>query len=138
MAGISNIRDSYTGLNYADQRYYASSYGRFNTPDPYQSGSGSGIPADPDTWNKYTYVSGDPVNLRDLNGTCAEDTDTSVNVCDTPDETDADVAVGPRQVQTAIPAVTAPGGQGSASCFLGLARARCAEHCQELERYPTV
>ena len=28
-------RDSYTGLDYADQRYYASTYGRFNTPDPY-------------------------------------------------------------------------------------------------------
>ena len=28
-------RDSYTGFDYADQRYYASSYGRFNTADQY-------------------------------------------------------------------------------------------------------
>ena len=27
-------RDSYTGFDYADQRFYASTYGRFNTPDP--------------------------------------------------------------------------------------------------------
>jgi hypothetical protein len=50
-----------------------------------------------------------------------------VNVCDTPDETDADVAIGPRQVQTAIPAFAAPGTQGSASYFLALARARAAQ-----------
>jgi RHS repeat-associated protein len=37
-------RDSYTGLDYADQRFYASTYGRFNTPDPYQA---SGGPNDP-------------------------------------------------------------------------------------------
>ena len=27
-------RDSYTGLDYANQRYFASTYGRFNTPRP--------------------------------------------------------------------------------------------------------
>jgi RHS repeat-associated protein len=37
-------RDAATGLDYADQRYYASSYGRFNTADQYQ---GSGRPSDP-------------------------------------------------------------------------------------------
>ncbi len=30
-------RDFYTGLDYADQRFYASTYGRFNTPDPYMA-----------------------------------------------------------------------------------------------------
>jgi hypothetical protein len=30
-------RDSFTGLDYADQRFYASSYGRFNSPDPYRA-----------------------------------------------------------------------------------------------------
>lgn len=34
-------RDSYTGLDYADQRFYASTYGRFNTPDPYVAASAS-------------------------------------------------------------------------------------------------
>jgi RHS repeat-associated protein len=30
-------RDSFTALDYADQRYYASSYGRFNSADPYMA-----------------------------------------------------------------------------------------------------
>jgi hypothetical protein len=29
-------RDGFTGLDYADQRYYSSVLGRFGTPDPYQ------------------------------------------------------------------------------------------------------
>ena len=61
-------RDGVTGLDYADQRYYASTYGRFNTPDPYKSGSGSGTPSDPASWNKYAYVEGDPINEFDPTG----------------------------------------------------------------------
>jgi RHS repeat-associated protein len=60
-------RDSYTGLDYADQRFYASTYDRFNTPDPYQA---SGGPSDPGSWNRYSYVGGDPVNRLDPGGTC--------------------------------------------------------------------
>src|SRR5205823_5289432 len=48
------------------QRYYASSYGRFNTPDPYQASAG---PADPGSWNRYSYTRGDPVNRFDPQGT---------------------------------------------------------------------
>ncbi len=33
-------RDSYTGIDYADQRYYTSTFGRFNTADPYQASAG--------------------------------------------------------------------------------------------------
>ena len=73
-------RDSYTGFDYADQRFYASSYGRFNTADPYQAKAGL---SNPGSWNRYSYVLGDPINNKDPNGTCAEDTATSVNVCDT-------------------------------------------------------
>ena len=58
-------RDAFTGLDYAEQRYYASSYGRFNTPDPYR---GSGVPNDPGSWNRYSYVAGDPVNRLDPRG----------------------------------------------------------------------
>ena len=58
-------RDSYTGVDYADQRYYTSSYGRFNTPDP---DGGSAKPSKPGSWNRFAYVSGDPVNLRDGRG----------------------------------------------------------------------
>src|ERR1035437_1246496 len=58
-------RDSFTALDYADQRYYASSYGRFNTADPYQASAG---PEDPGTWNRYSYTGGDPVNRNDPQG----------------------------------------------------------------------
>jgi len=51
----------------ADQRYYASSYGRFNAPDPMAN---SASPKDPGTRNLYAYVAGDPVNRGDPHGTC--------------------------------------------------------------------
>ncbi len=54
-----------TGLDYADPRYYAASYGRFNTADQYQASAG---PADPGSWNRYAYVGGDPVNFADPGG----------------------------------------------------------------------
>ena len=63
-----------------DRRYYASTYGRFNTADQYLASAG---PGDPGSWNRYGYVLGDPINNNDPNGTCAQDTATSVNVCDT-------------------------------------------------------
>jgi RHS repeat-associated protein len=61
------LRDS-TGQNqdYADQRYYNSWFGRFNTPDPR-----AGVnPADPVSWNGYAYTGDDPVNRVDPRGTC--------------------------------------------------------------------
>jgi len=62
-------RDSYTGLDYADQRFYASTYGRFNTPDPYMAkAKGANDPSTPLSWNRYAYVLGDPVNARDPQG----------------------------------------------------------------------
>jgi RHS repeat-associated protein len=58
-------RDGSTALDYAQQRYYASTLGRFTTPDPYQA---SGGPADPQSWNRYAYVQNDPVNFNDPSG----------------------------------------------------------------------
>jgi RHS repeat-associated protein len=58
-------RDSFTGLDYADQRMYASSYGRFNTPDRHAA---SGKANSPLSWNRYSYVQGDPINWRDRRG----------------------------------------------------------------------
>ena len=58
-------RDSFTGLDYADQRFYASTYGRFNTADPYRASAGAD---DPGSWNRYAYVQGDPVNYLDPHG----------------------------------------------------------------------
>ncbi len=71
-------RDSVTGLDYANNRYYSNAYGRFMTPDPYHgtSGGGPGNPRDPQSWNRYAYTSGDPVNRLDPTGLLWED------VCD--------------------------------------------------------
>src|SRR5579883_1795254 len=53
-----------SGFDYADQRYYDSWWGRFKSADP-----STGVnPADPGSWNKYAYVSGDPVNFADPSG----------------------------------------------------------------------
>jgi RHS repeat-associated protein len=62
-------RDGATGLDYADQRYYSSTPGRFLTPDPYRATTGSvNNPANPQSWNKYLYVLGDPINYYDPKG----------------------------------------------------------------------
>jgi len=61
-------RDSATGLDYADQRYYASSFGRFMTADPYKASIGGSDPGSPQSWNRYAYVQGDPVNYNDHSG----------------------------------------------------------------------
>ncbi len=58
-------RDATTGLDYADQRYFASQYGRFMTPDPYR---GSAATMTPQTWNRYVYTDSDPVNGTDPSG----------------------------------------------------------------------
>jgi RHS repeat-associated protein len=53
------------GIDYADQRYYQSQYGRFMTADPYKASAGA---ASPGSWNRYAYVEGDPVNFHDQRG----------------------------------------------------------------------
>jgi RHS repeat-associated protein len=59
------FRDSSTGLDYAMNRYYGSNLGRFLTPDPY---GGSAKPDNPQTWNRYSYVTNDPINANDPSG----------------------------------------------------------------------
>jgi len=58
-------RDSFSGFDYARQRYYSSRTGRFLTADPYRASGGAG---DPGSWNRYAYVEGDPVNFGDPSG----------------------------------------------------------------------
>ena len=59
-------RDS-SGLDYANQRYYANAVGRFLTAD-----RGRGVDRkDPGSWNKYAYTGGDPINFNDPPGTNA-------------------------------------------------------------------
>ena len=54
-----------TGLKYAEQRYYSSSLGRFISPDPYEK---SAHLDSPNTWNRYAFVSNDPINKTDPHG----------------------------------------------------------------------
>jgi RHS repeat-associated protein len=74
-------RDSTTGLDYAQRRYYASTLGRFTSSDPYMA---SGQPADPESWNRYAYTRGDPVNRIDSTGRgdCDPNTDDCLTLPD--------------------------------------------------------
>ncbi len=56
-------RDSATGNDYADQRYYTSTLGRFMTPDRVR-----GRATNPQSWDRYAYGSSDPVGLNDPTG----------------------------------------------------------------------
>jgi RHS repeat-associated protein len=58
-------RDSGTGLDYANQRWYSSTYGRFTSADRYKASAG---PNNPGSWNRYAYVTGDPINMVDPKG----------------------------------------------------------------------
>jgi RHS repeat-associated protein len=58
------FRDSSTGLDYAMNRYYGSSMGRFTAPDPSRRFN----PADPLSLNLYSYTGGDPINATDRSG----------------------------------------------------------------------
>jgi RHS repeat-associated protein len=56
-------------LDYATNRYYSSSLGRFLTPDPYSATATSpSDPSSPVSWNRYTYIDGDPANQSDPTG----------------------------------------------------------------------
>jgi len=57
--------DSATQFYYAQNRYYYSKIARFLTPDPYKSGAKF---TSPQSWNRYAYVEGDPVNMYDPAG----------------------------------------------------------------------
>ncbi len=58
-------RDGETGFDYFGARYYAPIPGRFLSPDPLFD---SADPADPQTWNRYSYVFNRPMNSIDPNG----------------------------------------------------------------------
>jgi len=66
-------RDQTLGADYADQRYYAFQptgnwpAGRFLSPDP--GGMRTADASNPQSWNRYSYVYGDPINMFDPTGT---------------------------------------------------------------------
>jgi RHS repeat-associated protein len=61
----SKERDSESGLDYFEARYFSSTQGRFQSVDPANAGASRGSPQ---TWNAYAYVSNNPLNGTDPNG----------------------------------------------------------------------
>jgi RHS repeat-associated protein len=59
-------RDAESGNDYFGARYYASTTGRFLSPDP--AGPWVADSADPQTWNMYTYGLNNPLINTDLDG----------------------------------------------------------------------
>jgi RHS repeat-associated protein len=61
----SKERDTESGLDYFGARYYASTMGRWMSPDP----SNWGVDFyNPQTWNHYSYVGNNPLSNTDPNG----------------------------------------------------------------------
>jgi RHS repeat-associated protein len=61
----SKERDTETGLDYFGARYYGSTQGRFTSPDPLLS---SGTVFNPQSWNRYSYTSNNPLKYTDPTG----------------------------------------------------------------------
>jgi RHS repeat-associated protein len=55
--------DSESGLEYANQRHFSSQYTRFMSPDPV-----TGDAANPQTWDRYSYVANNPLSKTDPQG----------------------------------------------------------------------
>jgi RHS repeat-associated protein len=58
-------RDSESGLDNFEARYYSSSLGRFMRPDPNGAGAATRVPQ---SWNAYSYVLNNPINATDPTG----------------------------------------------------------------------
>jgi RHS repeat-associated protein len=58
-------RDNETGLDYFGARYYASVQGRFTSADPLLA---SAMVENPQSWNRYSYTSNNPLRYVDSNG----------------------------------------------------------------------
>lgn len=58
-------RDAESSLDYSAARHYGSSPGRFITPDPLLA---SGLTTQPQTWNRYSYVTNNPLIYTDPTG----------------------------------------------------------------------
>jgi len=59
------LLDTTSNLNYARNRWYSSQVARFTTADPYMK---SARARSPQSWNRYAYVGGDPINRNDPSG----------------------------------------------------------------------
>ncbi len=62
-------RDNENGLDFAQNRYYSYSHGRFTSPDPLLASANA---INPKTWNRYAYVLNNPTNFVDPLGLSPE------------------------------------------------------------------
>lgn len=62
-------RDYETSLDYFEARFYSPAQGRFSSPDPMIA---SGVPGNPQTFNRYSYVRNNSLNLVDPTGMITE------------------------------------------------------------------
>ncbi len=76
-------RDSESGNDYFGARYYASSMGRWMSPDP--AGLAAVNPSYPQTWNLYAYAANNPLIYTDPNGlACVYFNDSGTGLDDKP------------------------------------------------------
>lgn len=59
-----------TGFDYFGARYFSGSMGRFTSPDPLMT---SAVPDEPEAWNRYSYVTNNPLRFIDENGRIRRD-----------------------------------------------------------------
>ena len=96
-------RDAESGLDNFDFRYYASTMGRFMSPDDGDGGDAS--PSNPQSWNLYSYVQNNPITSTDPDGhDCVTQTRTS-NTTETVSVSSGTCSgnVGDGQTQTYVP-----------------------------------
>jgi RHS repeat-associated protein len=72
-------KDIETGLNFAQARYQDETQGRFTSPDPVMA---SASKSNPQTFNRYSYVINNPLNMTDPSGLCPPEDDKPCNVGD--------------------------------------------------------
>ena len=121
------FRDLGTGLDYAEQRYYGNGAGRFWSPDPYRAGGTGNDVANPSSWNRYSYVRGDPINFLDRRGTCGTSVDDENGDAPAPDPCPApDPTGGPMPAPEGPPPSGTPAAGGSGGPTSGLTAAQAA------------
>jgi RHS repeat-associated protein len=80
-------RDIETGLDHTEFRNYSSSLGRWMTPDP--AGLSAVDPANPQSWNRYSYALNNPLRFVDPTGLTCYAKDEDGNITD--DITDPEI-----------------------------------------------
>lgn len=71
-------KDPESGLDFAEARYFNALHGRFTSVDPF---NGSGTTGNPQSLNRYAYVTNDPINFVDPSGMAECSAEHSYSAC---------------------------------------------------------